>query len=154
MSLDFHPTVWTNGGVIRQHQALINKATKDLSREDKAVLKEQFVRLYKREVPKRVSTTFLHGNVAWGLQAEAQGQNPIKLRKKIYKQFQNTLKQKTASPSPGTQLIREWRGHTYIVNKTKEGFVYNQQTYKSLTPIAKHIPGPKFFGLTKTLHEK
>jgi hypothetical protein len=140
------------------HKTLINKATKDLTREDIVLLKEQFVRLYIREVPKRVSTTFLHGNVAWGLQAEAQGQDPIKLRKKIYTQFKNTTSRKTNEPSTGTQLIREWQGTTYIVHKTKEGFSYNHQTYKSLTPIAKHITGnhisgPKFFGLTKSSNE-
>jgi hypothetical protein len=144
--------------VKNEHKTVINKATKDLTREDMALLKEQFVRLYKREVPKRVSTTFLQGNVAWGLQAEAHGQDPIQLRKKIYTHFKNTSFRKTNEPSPGTQLIREWQGNTYIVTKTKEGFRYNHQTYKSLSPIAKHITGnhisgPRFFGLTKTSNE-
>lgn len=139
-------------------KTLINKATKDLSREDIALLKEQFVRLYKREVPKRVSTTFLHGNVAWGLQAEAQGYDPIKLREKIYKQVNKSTHTKQAHPSTGTQLIREWRGKTYIVTKTKQGFTYNQKTYTSLTPIAtlitgNAISGPRFFGLTKSSNE-
>ncbi len=138
---------------------LINKATKELTHEDIALLKMHFVRLYKREVPKRVSTTFLHGNVAWGLQAQAQGHDPIKLREKLYKQINKSTHKKTAQPTAGTQLIREWRGNTYIVTKTKEGFTYNHTTYSSLTPIAKlitnaHISGPRFFGLAKHSSEK
>ncbi len=140
-----------------QDQALINKATKDLTREDIALLKEHFVRLYHKEVPKRVSTTFLHGNVAWGLQAKAQGHDPIKLREKIYKKFKalNNHKKPKAEPAKGTQILREWKGETYRVTKVKEGYLYNGELFKSLTPIAKlitnsHISGPRFFGLTKS----
>ncbi len=143
-----------------QDQALINKATKDLTKEDIQVLKEHFVHLYKREVPKRVSTTFLHGNVAWGLQAIEQGHDPIQLREKIYKQFKtlNTKKNTKIEPSTGTQILREWKGQTYRVTKVKEGYRYNDELFKTLTPIAKkitnsHISGPRFFGLTKQSHE-
>lgn len=124
-----------------------------------AYLKAHFVRLYKRKVPKWVAPTFLHGNVAWGLQAEEQGHDPIKLRQKLVSQIRTTTSIKTRDPSTGTQLIREWKGNTYTVTKTKEGYRYNNKIYKSLTPIAQqitsnHISGPKFFGLTKTTHEK
>ena len=143
----------------RKDQTLINKATKELTRDDMAYLKAHFVRLYKRRIPKWVSPTFLHGNVAWGLQAEAQGHDPIKLRQKLVAQIQKTTSRKAKAPSTGTQLIREWKGNTYLVTKTKEGYRYNNKTYKSLTPIAQlitsnHISGPKFFGLTKKPSEK
>ena len=141
-----------------REKTLINKPTKDLTRDDIAVLKEHYIRLYKRAVPKRVSTTFLHGNVAWGLQAEEQGHDPIQLREKIYQQFKKINLKKIRELTSGTQLIREWQGNTYSVTKTKEGFTYNSKTYTSLTPIAKqitgsHISGPRFFGLKKVSHE-
>jgi len=57
-----------------------------------------------------------------------------------------------ASIKPGTHLIREWNGRTYQVEATKEGYVLDGTTYRSLSAIAKkitgaHWSGPRFFGL-------
>ena len=57
-------------------------------------------------------------------------------------------------PSPGSQLIREWRGETYRVEVLEKGFVYEGQQYGSLSPIAKaitgsHRSGPQFFGTVR-----
>ena len=62
---------------------------------------------------------------------------------------------------PGTRLVREWRGRTHEVTvlETRTGgrvgraFRYRDQTFKTLTEVAKaitgiHWSGPRFFGLT------
>jgi hypothetical protein len=62
---------------------------------------------------------------------------------------------------PGTRLVREWRGRTHEVTvlesrtggKTGRSFRYRDQTFKTLTEVAKaitgiHWSGPRFFGLT------
>ncbi|MEL6686337.1 MAG: DUF2924 domain-containing protein [Pseudomonadota bacterium] len=59
-----------------------------------------------------------------------------------------------AQLSPGTQLIREWRGEAYCVEVLEKGFVYEGQHYGSLSPIAKvitgsHRSGPQFFGTVR-----
>lgn len=131
----------------------------DLNKAEMALLKAHFVRLYQREVPKRVSRTFLHGNVAWGLQAEAQGHDPIKLRQELVALARQCKQPKTKPLSEGTQLVREWKGHTYIVTKTDNTYVYEDKAYKSLSAIANvitgnHISGPKFFGLKKNEAKK
>lgn len=59
---------------------------------------------------------------------------------------------KTRSLPPGTRLMREWNGRTYIVDVTTDGFVFDGKTYRSLSAIARHITGshwsgPRFFGL-------
>lgn len=138
----------------RKDQTLINKKTMDLSKAEIEQLKAHFVRLYKREIPKRVSPTFLHGNAAWGLQAEAQGHDPIKLRQELVALARKCKHSKSDQLSEGTQLVREWKGHTYLVTKTDNNYVYKGKSYKSLSAIAKiitgnHISGPKFFGLKK-----
>lgn len=56
--------------------------------------------------------------------------------------------------SPGTQLIREWRGQAYRVEVLEKGFTYEDQYYGSLSPIAKlitgsHRSGPQFFGTVR-----
>lgn len=53
---------------------------------------------------------------------------------------------------PGTRLIREWRGQTYRVEVTSEGYVMEDRNYASLSHIARSITGtrwsgPRFFGL-------
>jgi hypothetical protein len=62
---------------------------------------------------------------------------------------------------PGTRLVREWRGRTHEVTvlesrtggKVGRSFRYRDQTFKTLTEVAKaitgiHWSGPRFFGLT------
>ena len=55
---------------------------------------------------------------------------------------------------PGAHLMREWNGRTYQVEVSREGFVMDGQSYKSLSAIAKritgaHWSGPRFFGLAQ-----
>jgi Protein of unknown function (DUF2924) len=55
---------------------------------------------------------------------------------------------------PGTRLVREWKGQTYEVILTTDGYDYRGKRYKSLSPIACHITGthwsgPAFFGTAK-----
>ena len=54
--------------------------------------------------------------------------------------------------SPGTELIRSYRGQTYTVLVREDGFEWNGTRYGSLSEIATLITGsrrsgPKFFGL-------
>ena len=54
--------------------------------------------------------------------------------------------------SPGTMLTREWSGQYHRVTVIERGFVWEGQTYSSLSEIAKAITGtkwngPRFFGL-------
>lgn len=51
----------------------------------------------------------------------------------------------------GTRMVREWGGIIHEVHVTDEGYVYADETYKSLSPIANRITGtrwsgPMFFG--------
>lgn len=53
---------------------------------------------------------------------------------------------------PGARLVREWNGQPYTVSVIKEGFVYKDRVWSSLSAIAKditgaHWSGPRFFGL-------
>ena len=53
---------------------------------------------------------------------------------------------------PGNRLVRRWRGSTYSVDVTRDGFVFQERRYASLSTIATEITGtrwsgPRFFGL-------
>jgi len=53
---------------------------------------------------------------------------------------------------PGTRFVREWNGKTIAVQVTDKGYEWNDETYRSLSEIARkvtgaHWSGPRFFGL-------
>ena len=59
----------------------------------------------------------------------------------------------------GTRLVREWKGKVHEVTITADGFEYQGETYKSLSPIAcritgTHWSGPAFFGTRKEKKER
>lgn len=63
---------------------------------------------------------------------------------------------KTVSPAmrPGGRLLREWNGVTHVVDVIEGGFMWNGQTWRSLSAIAReitgaHWSGPRFFGLNR-----
>ncbi len=56
--------------------------------------------------------------------------------------------------TPGARLIREWQGRTIAVEVIEGGFLWEGQTRRSLSEIARevtgaHWSGPRFFGLTR-----
>ena len=59
---------------------------------------------------------------------------------------------------PGTVLVREYQGERHSVVVASDGFVWRDETYASLSTIARLITGtnwngPKFFGLRLTSGE-
>ena len=57
-------------------------------------------------------------------------------------------------PRPGTVLQREWHGQQIRVEVLADGFVWNSDTYGSLSAVARAITGARwngrlFFGLTR-----
>lgn len=52
----------------------------------------------------------------------------------------------------GARLLRDWNGKTHAVDVVENGFLYEEETYRSLSAIARritgaHWSGPRFFGL-------
>src|SRR5689334_3109475 len=45
---------------------------------------------------------------------------------------------------PGTRLIREWQGRTHEVTVLQDGFRWNDETYRSLSAIARAITGTRW----------
>lgn len=55
--------------------------------------------------------------------------------------------------TPGTRLVRDWRGVGHTVTVLADGFEYDGRHWKTLTAVARsitgsHWNGPLFFGLT------
>jgi hypothetical protein len=58
----------------------------------------------------------------------------------------------TSLPRNGTVLVREWQGTTHHITIVNDCFLWNGNTYRSLSAIARAITGtkwngPRFFGM-------
>ncbi len=96
--------------------------------------------------------------LAYRLQAAALGDlSPAAKRKLAAIEARRTSppKKRTAPPTrlgAGAILIREWRGVRHEVRVMGDGFIHQDQAYKSLSEVARAITGsrwngPLFFGL-------
>ncbi len=65
----------------------------------------------------------------------------------------HNAKKSNGQPRPGTVLQREWHGQQIRVEVLPDGFVWNSDSYGSLSAVARAITGARwngrlFFGLT------
>jgi DUF2924 family protein len=126
---------------------------------DHAALKERWRALRGGEPPRKLSRQFLLRALAYYMQEQAFGGLSPAVRQRLQRlavelkatgRITSTGKQ---SPiKPGTRLIREWQGSTHEVTVLEEGFQWNEETYRSLSAIARAITGTRwnghlFFGL-------
>ena len=100
--------------------------------------------------PKHVSRRLLELSAAWHLQCHKFGGPDRELRRLLLGNAGSANGRQ--SIKPGTRLVREWNGRTHHVEVLAEGFRWNDNTYRSLSSIAKaitgsHWSGPRFFGL-------
>ena len=110
-----------------------------------ADLPDEWRRVWKAPAP-RLSPDLLRMGLAYRLQEKALGKLPARVARSI--------RSPSAAPTikPGTQLVRGWNGRSITVLVADDGYVFEGQTYRSLTAIAKLVTGagwsgPRFFGL-------
>ena len=121
---------------------------------DKAQLKDLWQRSFGRPPSPRLRRELMLPILAFRLQEISHGglteQTQMNLRATINSL---PLKGKTAPRKfrTGTRIVREWKGKVHEVLITEEGFEYEGETFRSLSPIAcritgTHWSGPAFFG--------
>jgi hypothetical protein len=115
---------------------------------------------FRRDPPKGLYRDLLLRTLAWRLQEKVFGGHD----KATLKLLDAHARGKGDSPvfrrlKAGTVLIREYQGTRHTVTITPDGYVWEEKTYTSLTPIARAITGcnwngPKFFGLREGVGKK
>lgn len=107
-------------------------------------------------IPHRMSAAFLRQIIIFEVQARLHGGLAKSFRKRLSKVAATKLRATTSkSLQTGSRLMREWNGVTHTVDVTARGFVWQGQTYRSLSAIAReitgaHWSGPRFFGVGKS----
>jgi hypothetical protein len=118
----------------------------------RAIWREQF----EEGPPPLRSANVLRYLLAERIQMRAHGRNEVLDRRlaKTAGRHRTGYKPsvRTAAFKPGSRLEREWKGERHQVDVIDGGYVWNGQTFTSLSPIARQITGsrwngPRFFGL-------
>ena len=108
----------------------------------------------------RKKRDYLIPRLAWRIQELAYGgltdeaQDRIKRLVRSKEQIKPSSN-RTRRPAVGTKLIREYQGVEHHVTVTRNGFEYQNRTYRSLSHVATEITGtrwsgPLFFGLSRS----
>ena len=160
-------TIRTGGDGDVAARNAIDTRVRAMSRDELAV---PWQRRWRRPPPKGLSRRLLEYNAAWLLQAEAQGGLTAATRRRLdalgragrgngdcaEDDRQQTGKTDRMTPRRklrlGSRLVRQWQGHSHVVEVIDGGFTYEGRSYTSLTAIAREITGarwsgPRFFGL-------
>lgn len=100
--------------------------------------------------PKQRSVELLRRVLAWRLQADAFGGLDAATVRLLGSE--RTLEM--VAEQPGTRLARDYAGKRYEVVMLEEGVLYEDETYGSLSEVARLITGqrwngPRFFGLRR-----
>ena len=131
-----------------------NPSTKSItpsSTPDRAALTLEWQNQFGCPAPLGCYVNFLHQAIGWQAQVKKHGGLSAAERKRLL----GGSAPSAPSPTIGARLIRVWQGETHQVSIVKEGYLYKDQHWKSLSAIAKAITGtpwsgPVFFGLKKT----
>ena len=121
-------------------------------------LKSRWRVLYGTEPPPRISRDLLTRAVAYRIQEEALGGLKPSTRRLLAKVAADASARRpiqvTPAPTltPGTVLLRDWRGTQHQVIVREHGVEFQGKRYKSLSQVAHRITGskwsgPLFFGL-------
>lgn len=122
-----------------------------------AQLRAEWRRVFRKDAPPH-SPDLLARAIAWRMQAKVQGDIPTSVRSRLLQLAAQLDKDGEISAvsaptlSPGTRLLREWKGRTIEVTVVENGYLFDDRLYNSLSQIAEHVTGthwsgPRFFGL-------
>ncbi len=121
-------------------------------------LKQEWARRYGATAP-NLSPELLRLGVGYKLQEQKSGgigRSTRSLLRQVAARVGESTETKPMPRklTPGTRLVRDWRGVGHTVVVLDDGFEYDGKHWKSLTAIAKAITGnqwngPLFFGLAE-----
>src|SRR5512146_364978 len=140
-----------------------------LQKASLALLRERWRVLMGTEPPKAYNTAQLVRRLAWriqelhygGLSRTAKAQlRLIAEADDLARHSPRQSKRRRNVVTPGTRLVRVWRGAEHVVTAMADGgFEYGGRRYRTLSAVAKditgqHLSGMRFFGLSENKEAK
>ena len=127
-------------------------------------LRQRWEDLYGTPCPLRMSSSLMRRAVAYRIQERALGGLNRATRRRLDRATANLAAGRPlAAPAPkikpGTRLLREWQGVVHEVIVLERGVEYRDQTWPSLSAVARDITGtrwsgPRFFGLKEAAGDR
>ena len=126
-----------------------------------AALRAEWRRLFRSDAPKKLSRDLLALGVGWKVQERALGGVSAVTTRQLAELARtmetgtDLVKVRKVTLRPGAKIVRNWNGETHEVAVIENGFVWREQTWTSLSAIAREMTGtrwsgPRFFGLVTT----
>lgn len=118
---------------------------------DREALAQLWTEMLHTPLPRQISQTVMRRVLA----SERQWRNSGQRRGAIIRRLRRVLAtadRTVPTSQAGQRLVREWNGKRHVVDVTREGYVWNGRTWRSLSAIAREITGarwsgPRFFGV-------
>jgi hypothetical protein len=124
---------------------------------DKDDLRARWRKMFGKDPPPALTKDLLGRMIAWRIQEKNYGGHDKATIRLLDGLARGEAAKLDAGPrlKPGTVLMREHRGVRHTVIVVPNGFVWQEQTYSSLSTVARAITGtswngPRFFGLRIT----
>lgn len=116
-------------------------------------LEQKWLELIGRPIPP-IGRSLVIKYLLWYEQAKREKISPLGLFREVAQSSKNTDKRPKATLEIGSKLIRSYQGLKYEVEIVPQGYLYNNNLYKSLSRVAKAITGKSwngnvFFGMKK-----
>jgi hypothetical protein len=136
-------------------RAVIDDEVRGLEALDTGALKERWLELYGSDPPKGLSAKLMRRAIAYELQVNASGGPKSSIRKTLQRSVSKVAHAESNAAiriPPGTRLIRQWHGDTYVVDVSEDGVRWKDRSFSSLSAVAREITGArwngrKFFGV-------
>lgn len=143
----------------------IEEELRSLSKLSVAELRTKYRETYSKPPPSWFGPDLLRRSIAYRIQEIAYGDLKPAIRQELDRLVDTASKnplEKIKAPrriKPGSVLVREWRGKSYRATVSDKGFIYDGETFNTLSEIARKITGtrwngPRFFGLRKFVRGK
>ena len=130
------------------------RALQELPRDE---LANRWEELFGFPCPRKMSGVFLVRALAHRMQERVHGGVDRATKRRLDKAAADLKAGRAIVPAlpttkPGTRLLREWQGTVHEVIVLDKGVQYRDQTWPSLSAVAREITGtrwsgPRFFGL-------
>ncbi len=150
----------------RRRQASVTLAADLAALEEfsRGALRQRWEDLYGTPCPAHMSRILLLRALAYRMQEQALGGlDPVK-RRRLARAAEDLAAGRPPAASapkikPGTRLLREWQGVVHEVIVLERGVEYRDQTWPSLSALARKITGtrwsgPRFFGLKEAAGDR
>lgn len=132
----------------------VASAVAGLADLDRAGLVTRWRAAYGVPPPRKLSRALMEKALVYEIQCAAFGGLPSATKRALRSAAPSKGRSSAVrrSLSPGARLVREWNGIVHEVDVVGDDYIWQGETYRSLTAIACRITGakwsgPRFFGL-------